>query len=185
MLCKPNKWSDSSFGGYLENKIKRNSIITGSLNHKHTTQNKQSIYSAINYLNSIKFNINKDLLHFIKNEGNYLLDREDKTDKSYHLQRDITLKLAELYANVPFYLTVNSDWRGRLYTQSFFITYQGSDLSLALNTYKRGWTSTFLSKIHFIFYLNKLIEPFYLMWPVKFVNTIRDMVISIQIDLFK
>ena len=50
----------------------------------------------------------------------------------------MTLKLAELYSNVPFYLTVNSDWIVRLYTQSFFITYQGSDLSLAQLNFSDG-----------------------------------------------
>nr|YP_009486058.1 hypothetical protein [Cantharellus appalachiensis]AWA82119.1 hypothetical protein [Cantharellus appalachiensis] len=74
MLCKPNDWSDTRFGGFLENEEQKNSIITGSVNHKHTTENKNSIYSAVNYLNSIKFNINTDLLNFIQNDGKYLLE---------------------------------------------------------------------------------------------------------------
>jgi len=51
---------------------------------------------------------------------------------SNDLQRIITLKIAEIYKNIPFYLTVNADWRGRIYTQSFFLSYQGGDLSSAL-----------------------------------------------------
>ena len=35
--------------------MNRNSIITGSSHHKHITDNKDSIYSAINYLYYIFF----------------------------------------------------------------------------------------------------------------------------------
>ena len=40
MICEPNKWTDNSFGGYLENtQIKRN-LITGSNYHNHKIENK-------------------------------------------------------------------------------------------------------------------------------------------------
>lgn len=65
------------------------------------------------------------------NEGHYLLEN----DNSDPLQRKITLSIAELLDkndHLPFYLTTNADWRSRIYTQSFYITYQGGDLTTAL-----------------------------------------------------
>jgi len=130
MICKPNEWSDTKFGGYLSNEHICNTVITGSNYHEHSVENKEMLYKSINYLNSIKFSINNKLLRYLLNEGSYLFDNYTKNT----LQRDITLKVAETFANCnkPFYLSVHADWRGRLYTQSFFIDYQGSDLSLSL-----------------------------------------------------
>ena len=129
MICKPNLWSKDKFGGFLENKKLELSLITGSIYHKHKIEDRNNLYKTVNYLNSIKFTINTLLLDFLNNEGNYLLE---EIKPSNDLQRIITLKIAEIYKNIPFYLTVNADWRGRIYTQSFFLSYQGGDLSSAL-----------------------------------------------------
>jgi DNA-directed RNA polymerase len=48
------------------------------------------------------------------------------------LNIEITLKIVSKYKNLPFYLPTNADWRGRIYTSSFFLSYQGSDFSNAL-----------------------------------------------------
>lgn len=58
MLCKPNLWNDNLFGGYLENTYKKVSLISGNSFHKHKLENKDSLFKAINNLNSIKFGIN-------------------------------------------------------------------------------------------------------------------------------
>jgi len=134
MICEPNQWSDNLHGGFLENKFEQKSIITGSFQHKHTVENKLNLYKAVNYLNSIKFGVNVYLLNYLENEGNFLLDSENnqEIDKSEELQREITLKVARTFSNIPFYLSTHSDFRGRIYTQSFFLSYQSGDLSTAL-----------------------------------------------------
>jgi DNA-directed RNA polymerase len=35
MLCPPNKWSNNEFGGFLNNKIEKHSIISGTEDKKH------------------------------------------------------------------------------------------------------------------------------------------------------
>jgi len=146
MICQPNNWSEDSFGGFLDNVKKEVDIITGSLSHSHLVENKASLFKSINYLNSIKFSINKALLDYLNNDGKFLLDfiKEDT-------HRIITLKIAESFSNIPFYLNVHADWRGRIYTQSFFITYQGGDLSSALLNFwdgspltKLGWLNLYI-----------------------------------------
>jgi hypothetical protein len=137
MLCKPNLWSDDNYGGLLGNAKEKKSIITGSIQHKHKMENKKVLYSAINYFNSIKFKINKLFLNYILNEGNYLLE----IDALDPLQRKITLIIAEflnILDHMPFYLSTVADWRGRIYTQSFYITYQGNELSTALLDFWEG-----------------------------------------------
>lgn len=40
--------------------------------------------------------------------------------------------------NIPFYLNHICDWRGWVYTQSFFISYQGDDFSNSLINFYEG-----------------------------------------------
>lgn len=35
MVCEPLKWSETEHGGYLQNEIIKNDIITGSKHHNH------------------------------------------------------------------------------------------------------------------------------------------------------
>jgi hypothetical protein len=65
-----------------------------------------SLYKTVNYLNSKRFSINKTLLEYLKTEGQYLLDIIKPENI---LQREITLKIADLFSNVPFYLNVQAD----------------------------------------------------------------------------
>lgn len=135
MVCEPENWSDDSYGGFISNKEKGVSVITGTSLNSHTIENKDNLYKAINYLNSIKFGINNLLLDYLNNEGKYLLEEFKAEDD---LQRAITLKVAQCFSKIPFYLNVHADWRGRIYTQSFFISYQGGDLSSALLNFWEG-----------------------------------------------
>ena len=150
MICKPNLWGNNVYGGFLENSDLKESVITGSVYHNHDMKNMDSLYNAINYLNSIKFSINVELLNYLCGEGNSLINLLDgkalqdskEVSDSEILQRTITFKLAEVYKNIPFYLNVHSDWRGRIYTHSFFISYQGGDLSSAILQFCEGQVLT-------------------------------------------
>ena len=132
MLCEPAKWGDKKYGGFLENDILKKEIYTKSPSNKHKIENKELLYNSVNYLNSIQFEINIDLLEFLGKKGNSLLYTNEEISESERLQQAITLKIAETYKNIPIYLNTHTDWRGRLYTNSFFISYQGSDLSASL-----------------------------------------------------
>jgi DNA-directed RNA polymerase len=109
MLCQPNPWNDNSYGGYLENNSLELSLITGSSSHDHNIENKNLLFKAVNYLNSIKFRVNNLLLDYLTSpmgEGKYLLELI-KPDNIIH--REITLKIAKLFSKVPFYLNVHAD----------------------------------------------------------------------------
>jgi len=134
------------FGGFLDNINKEVPIITGSHQHSHLVENKEALFKTVNYLNSIKFGINNTLLNYIKKmKVNFLLEGI-KGDSD--TQRIITFKIAESFSNIPFYLNVHADWRGRIYTQSFFITYQGGDLSTALLNFWEGTSLTKAGKLY-------------------------------------
>lgn len=132
MLCKPANWGEKEYGGFLENKSLKKEIYTQSPTNKHKLENKKLLYNAVNYLNAIQFEINIDLLEFLANEGISLFYNNDAISDSERLQKAITIKIADTYKNIPFYLNTHADWRGRLYTNSFFISYQGSELSVSL-----------------------------------------------------
>jgi hypothetical protein len=65
------------------------------------------LYKAINILNKIKFNVNKELLEYILTDGSYLLEGKDSEKKEF--QNSITLEVAKIYSNFTFYLNVNCD----------------------------------------------------------------------------
>ena len=50
----------------------------------------------------------------------------------------VTLEIAKTLSNIPFYFKTFTDWRGRIYTQSHYLSYQGSDLSLSLIQFNEG-----------------------------------------------
>jgi DNA-dependent RNA polymerase-like protein len=137
MCHKPNEWSDDKRGGFLSNSMgKGEDLIQGSAKReKHLIENKKELFDSINYLDSIKFKINNDFLDFILNEGYYLLSLEDEKNWTQNL---ISIKIAQTFINTTFYINTFADWRGRIYTNSFFISYQGSNLAKNLIYFNEG-----------------------------------------------
>ena len=144
MLCRPNKWSDTEYGGYLNNQYLEYPLITGiGINNSHEVLNLENLYKAINYSSSVKFTVNSEVLDFIiKNKDilfkNYY-DVSVLSEIKDHILRDaVTLEVAKTYKNIPFYLNTYADWRLRISTNSFYLSYQGSDLSLSLLNFYDG-----------------------------------------------
>lgn len=185
MICKPNFWSENSYGGFLENENKRIDVITGSSDHKHKIENRNLLYKVINLVSSTKFSINNLFLNYIKNEGNYLLNEIKAEDE---MQRIITLKVSETFSNTPFYLNVHADWRGRIYTKSFFITYQGGDLTTALLEFFDGEPINEKGKYYLYIYgannhnMNKISKASYID-RINWVNQNYDKIINLDKDL--
>lgn len=161
MVCSPVKWSKEHYGGYFKNDetfnyelIHQSSSILG--NSKPVDS---KILHQINYLSSVPFKVNKAVLNYIEKygieQGLILEDIHEYTNKpfpegltkaeikalkkdilshnsKYYLQRNI-LAIAHLYKNVEaFYLPMFYDWRGRIYTQPDYLSYQGNELAKAL-----------------------------------------------------
>lgn len=59
MICQPNKWSETEYGGYLNNSIEKKELITGiGANNYYRISKLNNLYNAVNYLNSLKFIVN-------------------------------------------------------------------------------------------------------------------------------
>lgn len=141
MVCEPLEWDYNKYGGYLLNIKLKEDIITGSVRyHKHNLDGagKIKLYNTINYFNKIKFNINKSLLNYLIENGDYLIKLD--TDNLYN--NYISIKMADLFKDITFYLHTHADWRGRIYTHCFYLSYQGSDLATALIQFEDGFTLT-------------------------------------------
>ena len=195
MISKPNKWSDKEYGGYFNNVIEEKSLITGiGVGNEHEVRNLDNLYKAINYTSSIRFSVNIDVLDFIINNNKILFkdyySSEGTTidDVNDHILRDsVTLKVAETYRNIPFYLNTYADWRGRIYTNSFYLTYQGSDLSLSLINFYEGEKITHLGEYYFKIYganlydENKISRASY-SDRIKWVNDNEAKILSMDTD---
>lgn len=155
MICKPKLWSKDLRGGNLLESFSNKSIFTGNINHGHDMKNLQILYDTINFLNRMEFEINNDLLKFIFTEKGKLLLNDiifNNTDKSFILQSKTTIKLAELFRDETFFLPVKSDFRGRLYINSFYLNYQGSDFSRAFINFNEGCKLTEKGKYYLYIY---------------------------------
>ena len=86
-----------------------------------------NVYNTANYLSNIQFTIKNELLEYISTIGSNLLNLLDTEDR---FNSEITLKIARTYKDMTLYLPVHSDWRGRIYTYSFYISYQGNEYCL-------------------------------------------------------
>jgi DNA-directed RNA polymerase, mitochondrial len=96
------------------------------------------MYNTVNYFNQIRFKVNNIIFNFLIEEGKYLLENYINLNKEDAVQNTIIIKVARTYLNIPFYITTNSDWRGRIYTQSSYLNYQGNELSSSLIAFYKG-----------------------------------------------
>ena len=128
-------------------------VIKGKYDQKFDTEPSEILNKSIDYLNNIRFRINNEMLNFVLEEwelDNSVLfkgynkfkdilaedtaevKKEKMTHNSiYHLYYN-TLSIAILYRNHSFYLPVFCDYRGRIYTLSNYLSYQGNDLARSL-----------------------------------------------------
>lgn len=145
MICKPLTWSDETKGGHLLNKIYSYSIISKeeSKANGHLVENRENLYKAANYLSSLEFSVNTELLEFLNSPKgkvfiDELIEKNDSVSKSEKIQFLYNLKVAECFDNETFYLPIQADFRGRIYVKSFFLSYQSSEISKALVCLPRG-----------------------------------------------
>ena len=133
--------------------LSENKIIKGKYDQRYKTEGSDLFYNSINYLNSIKFKINIPMLVFVIEEWNkdnsilfkgYNKSTEILKSDNTKIRKDKEKHnaLHQLYLNIiniailfrahVFFLPVFSDFRGRLYTLSNYLTYQGNDLARSL-----------------------------------------------------
>jgi hypothetical protein len=159
MIVKPRVVEANGFYfPYIQTKsnvlnLSENKIIKSKFDQKYNTEGSEVFYSSINYLNSIKFKINVPMLMFVIEEWNkdqsslfkgYNRYQEISTEDSRMIQKEKEKHnaLHQLYFNIiniailfraqVFYFPVFADFRGRLYTLSNYLSYQGNDLARSL-----------------------------------------------------
>lgn len=198
MIWEPCKWVVNikdketkdfdiiEFGGLLSNRKNKNSFIIKS--HKNSGETKldnEDIINTINYLSSIPFTINTQVLKhlLILINGNYcennstawvvralineriILNMHPETSKLYNLGlKNKQGKIQEILKHNSQYFSDKSiitsallfsswcessidnklyfnyimDWRGRLYTDTSYLSFQGGELARSLLMFKNG-----------------------------------------------
>jgi DNA-directed RNA polymerase len=128
-------------------------VIKGKFDQRYKTSGSEQFYEGINSMNKIKFKINIEMLRFVLNEwynedsiffkgynkikeiyeNDSTAIKKDKLKHNsvYSLYYNI-IYIAELFKDQTFYLPVYADFRGRIYTLSNYLSYQGNDLARSL-----------------------------------------------------
>ena len=135
MIHPPRFWTDFKNGGFLSktNLIHINRAIS---NHKLELDN-NNLLNAVNKMSNIKFEVNTELLQFIINNPEYIKMYKKSTKATSNIIK-LTIQLFQVFSILSFYLPIYCDWRGRLYVNSSFINYQGSNQSKALIQFSEG-----------------------------------------------
>jgi len=155
------------FGGYLKNNFERNHFLhKNPINDGKFILNKLDIIKTINYIQSVPFIINLNVLHHLLNWINEEIELDDplffkkhnETNKfdEYKKNKDLfkvneilrqnslyninleVITSAILLRNKSFYHPIFSDWRGRLYTNNTTLSFQGNELNRSLLYFKNG-----------------------------------------------
>ena len=153
MVVVPKLWAidSQSPGGYLTyNILKQSSLIHSSLDNSGVTLvNSDLIYKHINLQNSVPFKINTLFYNFIIEHGynlNLLISNIDDIEnnpnkdelKSNFLHQNYILNLSKFFMGRTFYFTMFFDWRGRIYTETSYLTFQGNSFAKAMLEFNDG-----------------------------------------------
>jgi DNA-dependent RNA polymerase len=191
MICEACKWEVTivdrkgfkiiNYGGFLLNSTNKISFINDSYkNNGKTILDDVKIIDCINYLNSIPYTINKQVLNHVFNLFNaresgiysnnkineliklnmhpnttklynltikkkygeitdiYKHNSQYYSDKSVITYALIFLKWCESSDDNSIYFNYFIDWRGRLYTNSTYLSVQGGNLARSLLLFKNG-----------------------------------------------
>jgi hypothetical protein len=127
MISKPLNWrflNNEYIGGNYRHDISRLTFIHYQQPHNHRISNLNTIINNVNHMQSQAMTINNTLL-------NYLLANPQLLDTESDINNFI-ISLAKAYRQVKFYIPIYIDWRGRLYTASSILSYQGTPLAKCL-----------------------------------------------------
>ncbi len=153
-------WGKDKRGGFISDKyttiIKRNDLVRRDVRSKLSSELDSYQYESINYLNRVKFSINKVMLEFLlgewKSERSTIFKSFNKpysqvvgskeyeeADNSIIVEHDSKywyylniLNLASLYRDKSFYLPCFMDFRGRIYPMVNYLSIQSTDIARSL-----------------------------------------------------
>ncbi len=162
MICEPRKFDiekpENSYFPYLSATlntlyIDNGRVLKSKFDQINQTEGSNVFYKAVEYLNSVRFKINNQMLNYVIEEWNnsdsYLFNGRNKIkqinsddkpllkkekiahNSKFQLYSNI-INIAMLYRNQVLYFPVFGDFRGRLYTLSNYLSFQGNDLSRSL-----------------------------------------------------
>jgi hypothetical protein len=155
------------YGGYLSNNYEHNHFIHKTpINASIIKIINEDIINTINYIQSVPFQINLNVLHHILNliVENYNFDDpvffnthneykkidEYKKNKEFSKVNEIlrqnsiananiaTLSAGFLLRKTTFYNPIYTDWRGRIYASNSLLSFQGSELNRSLLYFNKG-----------------------------------------------
>jgi hypothetical protein len=169
-----SKYKEQVYGGFILNKDHQNKLLRESNKSIGKTRlNNLDLVKTVNYLSSIKYCVNNNVLNYIlnslkSNEKNILnlikVDLHPETKNLFKLNvkkefyklntilkhnsayynDNTVLQIALLFSewtknnNNCIYFPLFLEWRGRLYTDTGFFSYQKSELAKSLIMFKTG-----------------------------------------------
>jgi len=179
MIVKPVDWKFThneaekefkiiEYGGYINNKLDRNSFMHKSLKNSGSTKlYDDKIIKTINYIQSIPFKINLNMLYHIlniikdniildeslvfnlhsksinlvkiKEDGNTVKVNEILRHNSYVHTNISTISTSLTLINQTFYHPIFMDWRARLYTNNVLLSFTyGTELTRSILYFANG-----------------------------------------------
>lgn len=169
MLTPPNDPDkDGNYSPYLNPEIyhyynPEKTIIKQKFDNIYPTSNVGVLADIIKKLNKTEFIINKKVLNILMHEwsnknsvlfngyNNIMKEKENASkEEIFKIQAHNsiywnllnTLRIAELYQDTSFYLPTFADFRGRIYSLSTYLSYQGGDMARGLLNFAKAEETT-------------------------------------------
>ena len=131
MVCIPQKWKHNYGGGYLT--ITQHAVL-GSHNH----HNEEQALDALNIAQEVEWELDEFILEFEEEPNKKLETREQKDAHSLMAQTSELVYENMLNQGNSFYFPWRFDFRGRMYSQGYYINLQSTSYKKAiLNFAKR------------------------------------------------
>ena len=129
MVCQPVNWTDNNNGGYI-------SVCQSVILGKHNRHDKKQAVDALNIAQSVEWELDMQMVNYIEKPKNTCTTKQQIDG---HIRQ--TNSALDVYQDLvdqgnSFYFVWRFDFRGRMYTQGYFVNLQSTDYKKSILNFK-------------------------------------------------
>jgi DNA-directed RNA polymerase len=128
-ICEPAPWVNNTNGGYL-------SICQSVILGKHNHHNKKQALGALNIAQEVEWELDDYMVNFIEKPKNKCITQQQIDGHIRQTNGAIDVYQDLMDQGNSFYFVWRFDFRGRMYTQGYFVNLQSTDYKKSILNFK-------------------------------------------------
>lgn len=130
MLCEPDDWTNNHNGGYL-------TICEHVILGRHNNHMEKQALDALNIIQSIEWELDMEAVNYVE-KPKHELDTPEKAEAwQHHIDKSTDVYQEMVDEGNSFWFPWKYDFRGRLYSQGYYINLQASEYKKSLLHFKQ------------------------------------------------